>query len=168
MTYAPVNGRSGKQYTTRPEGGIGRLTAVMNDGDRVQIHPEGDRRQFRRFPLSLPIQAIRDDLLPQPVNSSADSRPETVVNLEICDFSLGGIHGFSAVGLKPQERLTLTMPPFGTRPELSVTGRVVRCHREIDRFDIGIEFCQTHDEAGTSPWLRLPELFYMARESQRQ
>jgi hypothetical protein len=140
----------------------------MNGPDRVQIQPENDRRQFRRFPLALLVQAVRDDLLPLPVEATQDARPETVVNLDICDFSLGGIRGFSSVGLKPQERLTLNMPPFGTRPELRMTGRVVRCHRELDRFDIGIEFCHTHEEATASPWLRLPTLFYMAREHPQQ
>ncbi len=165
MSYAPQNGRLLTEIT-KPEGWRREKIAVMSD--RVQINPQGDRRQFRRFPMQLLVQAVRDDLLPQPVQAVHDARPETVVNLEICDFSLGGLHGLSSVGLKPQERITLTMPPFGTRPELSVTGRVVRCSRELDRFDIGIEFCQTNDQAATSPWLRLPELFYMASQNQRQ
>ena len=28
--------------------------------------------------------------------------------------------------------------------------------------DVGIEFCQTRDAPKNSPWLRLPEIFYMA------
>lgn len=166
MSYAPNNGGISDNLITRPECGVGRSAFVMSD--QVQIQPQSDRRQFRRFPLALPVQAIRDDLMPQPVAAIQDMKPETVVNLEISDFSLGGIHGHCSVGLKPQERLTLTMPPFGTRPELSVTGRVVRCQRETDYFDIGIEFCQTQEDAGTSPWLRLPELFYMAKDTRPQ
>lgn len=140
--------------------------AVMDSAQRSQSRTDEERRQFKRFPMRLLIQARRDDLADADALPS-DGRPERNVTLEVENFSLGGLRGASSMALRRDERLTLTMPPFGTRPQLEVTGRVVRCQRNEDRFDVGIEFGQTRDEPESSPWIRLPDLFYMAGESNR-
>ena len=140
--------------------------AVMDSVDRVQFRPENERRQFRRFPMHLGVQARRDDLVDLQASDAAE-RPEQTVSLEVKNFSLGGLRGYCPMGLRRDERVTVCMPPFGTRPQVSVTGRVVRCHRHEDGFDVGIEFCQTRDEPESSPWLRIPDLFYMAGETNK-
>ena len=140
--------------------------AVMDSVDRTEFRPENERRQFRRFPMQLGVTARRDDLLDQHAPDVSE-RPEQTVALDVTDFSLGGMRGGCAMALRRDERVTVCMPPFGTRPQVTVTGRVVRCHREKDGFDVGIEFCQTCDEPESSPWLRIPDLFYMAGESNR-
>jgi len=134
--------------------------AVMSLVNPMQFRPGSERRQFRRFPMTLSVKASRDDLVGQTVHAAA--RPEGTANIEILNFSLGGMRGSSSVALRQGEALTVQMPPFGTRPEVSVTGRVTRCQRFEKSFDVGIEFCQTHDAPDKSPWLRLPEIFYMA------
>ena len=140
--------------------------AVMDSAQLAQHRTDEERRQFRRFPMQLFVQARRDDLASS--EASEDShRPEQQVTLEVKNFSLGGLHGASAMALRREERLTMTMPPFGTRPQLEVTGRVVHCQRNEDHFDIGVEFGQTHDDPESSPWMRLPDLFYMAGEGRR-
>jgi len=140
--------------------------AVMDSVSRMQFRPENERRQFRRFPMYLGVQARRDDLGDQQASTAAE-RPEQTVSLAVTDFSLGGLRGDCPMALRRDERVTVCMPPFGTRPQVNVTGRVVRCRRHKSSFDVGIEFCQTHDEPESSPWLRLPDLFYMAGETNR-
>lgn len=135
--------------------------AVMTSVNPMQFSPGGERRQFRRFPMSIPVKAKRDDLAGGQV-ARQGSPPEGIVNLEIMNFSLGGMRGSSSVALRQGEALTVCMPPFGTRPEVNITGRVTRCQRLETRFDVGIEFCQTRSAPHNSPWLRLPEIFYMA------
>jgi hypothetical protein len=140
----------------------------MDSVNRVQVRPhDNERREFKRFAMRCQVQARRDDLL-EPSSAGAGDAPESNVALEVRNFSLGGMRGGSPLALRRDERLTLSMPPFGTRPQIEVTGRVVRCHREQDGFDVGIEFCQTGDEPESSPWLRLPDLFYMAGETDRK
>jgi PilZ domain len=138
--------------------------AVMDSAERAQFQPEGERRQFKRFPMQLVVHAQRDDLIDADA-PSPDSRPEQNVTLEVENFSLGGMRGFSPTAMRRDERVTVVMPPFGTRPQLNVTGWVVRCERLESRFDVGIEFGQTRDEPESSPWVRIPDLFYMAGES---
>ena len=140
--------------------------AVMNSVDRTYHDPERERRQFKRFPMRLAVQARRDDLVRNDEPES-DARPEHKVSLEVIDFSLGGLRGASALALRRNERVTLRVPPFGTRPQVDVTGRVVRCQRQENRFDVGIEFCQTRDAPDGCPWLRIPELFYMVGEIEK-
>ena len=140
--------------------------AVMGSLDTGAIRPENERRQFKRFPLGLAVQAKRDDMGTLAV-APAQERPEASVTIELRDFSLGGLRGASSLALRPDERVTVCMPPFGTRPQTSLTGRVVRCMRQDDRFDVGIEFCQTDADPESSPWLRIPELFYMSGGSPR-
>lgn len=141
--------------------------AVMDSVDRTQIRPESERRQFRRFPMHLLVQARRDDLVDREA-ADPQARPEESVSLELLNFSLGGMRGVSSLALRRDERLTLVVPPFGTRPEIDVTGRVVRCQRTDTGFDVGIEFCQTRDEPESCPWLRIPDLFYMAGETNKE
>ena len=141
--------------------------AVMDSAQRMQFRLDDERRQFRRFPMRLLIQARRDDLSDAEPAPDARPRPEQGVTLEVTDFSLGGMRGTCPLALRRDERLTMIMPPFGTRPQLEMTGRVVRCMRGDDCFDVGIEFGQTRDEPEASPWVRLPDLFYMAGETDR-
>ncbi len=142
--------------------------AVMNPVSPMQSRPGSERRQFRRFPIRLPVKARRDDLLGHSDRPIAEPGPEALISIDVDDFSLGGFRGRSGVALRCGEALTVHMPPFGTRPEIDVTGRVTRCQRIDKRFDVGVEFCQTNAAADTSPWLRLPELFYMAGQMTRR
>ena len=135
--------------------------AVMSSVNPMQFRSGGERRQFRRFPMSLPVKARRDDLARSHA-SGEGGRTEGTVSIDVLNFSLGGMRGASTVALRQGEALTVQMPPFGTRPEVKVTGRVTRCQRFEKSFDVGIEFCQTQDAPDNSPWLRLPEIFYMA------
>jgi hypothetical protein len=142
---------------------------VMNSASRIQPRPETERRQFKRFSMRLQVQARRDDLsAPESQDGSATERADRNIDLEVVNFSLGGIRGISPTPLKPDERLTLFMPPFGTRPQIDVTGRVVRCQRFSGAYDVGVEFCQTCSEPEKSPWVKIPELFYMAGETEKE
>ncbi|MBN2581676.1 MAG: PilZ domain-containing protein [Planctomycetes bacterium] len=140
----------------------------MNSVNPMQIRPGSERRQFRRFPIRLPVKARRDDLVGNADPSTSDPRPEGLISIDVDNFSLGGLRGSSSVALRCGEALTVHMPPFGTRPEVDVTGRVTRCQRVDRQFDVGVEFCQTSSAADSSPWLRLPELFYMAGQMDRR
>jgi len=117
--------------------------------------------------MRLTVKARRDDLPGSPPSSNDSSRPEETVSMDVLDFSLGGMRGRAGLALRPEEQVTVFVPPFGTRPNMDVTGRVVRCHRQEGRFDVGIEFCQTRREPESSPWVRIHELFYMAGESKK-
>ena len=146
-------------------GEVGEV-AVMDSVNHTQFRQGDERRQFRRFPMALPVLARRDELAGGQELAEA-ARPERTVNIEVQDFSLGGIRGSSPVALRRGEALTVSVPPFGTRPEVDVTGRVARCQRLGGRFDVGIEFCQTREAPESSPWLRIHELFYLAGESRK-
>ena len=141
--------------------------AVMSSANPISFRPEQERRQFKRFPMVLPVQAKRDDLAALAA-VPAETGTEQSIALELRDFSLGGMRGASSTPLRENERLTVVLPPFGTRPLTTLTGRVVRCDRLGESFDVGIEFCQTREGPDSSPWLRIPELFYMAGGANRQ
>jgi len=132
-----------------------------------QPRPQQERRQFRRFPMLLSVQVRRDDLAALAA-VPAQAAPDQAVTVEVRDFSLGGLGASSPTALRPGERLTVVMPPFGTRPQTELTGRVAHCDLRGDRFELGIEFCQTRDDPQSSPWLRIPELFYMSGDQSRQ
>jgi hypothetical protein len=118
-----------------------------------------ERRRFGRFSTRLPVATSRDNMVKQ-------GQPARLARcrLQIQDFSLGGLSAESAVPLKVEEHLTLRLPSSGVRPPAELTGRVVHCHRHSDRYQIGIEFCQTRPEAAASPWYRLSSLFSMASQ----
>lgn len=126
-----------------------------------------DRRQFRRFPMFLQVKAQRD-VLAQATDQGAAERPERTIHLNVQDFSLSGLRGECAVALRMGEPVTVSMPPYGTRPEIGVTGRVARCQRQEGRFDVGIEFCQTREAPESSPWLRIHEIFYFAGQTTKE
>jgi len=116
-----------------------------------------ERRRFGRFAAQLPVITRRDDLTKR-------GQPSRIAQcrLQLQDFSLGGVRAESAVPLKPNERLTLRLPP--TRPgiPLELTGRVVHCRRRDERYPVGIEFCQTRPEVTASPWHGVSRLFSLA------
>jgi hypothetical protein len=93
---------------------------------------------------------------------SAKGRNARCIRLELRDFSLGGMRGSSLTLLCSQEQVTVSMPPLGTRALIRLTGRVIRCQREGDRFDVGIEFGQIRTSPESTPWLRMAALFCMA------
>lgn len=131
----------------------------MSPKDQLQAHPPGERRQFRRFPLQLTAKA----------KTEADKPADTdTVDIEVANFSLGGLRIRSQKPIEPNARVRVKMPPFGTRPQIDISGRVVHCVEEDQRFQLGIEFCQVSAEAEDSPWLRLHELFYLAGEHQNK
>jgi len=135
--------------------------AIMNSPNGSQLSQQQDRRQFKRFAMAFVAQARRDDLAALAA-TPVPPRPEQSLTLELRDFSLGGVGATSPMPLRPDEKLTIFMPPFGTRPRTELTGRVARCQRRGESFEVGIEFCQTRDAPESSPWLRIPELFYMS------
>jgi hypothetical protein len=116
-----------------------------------------ERRQFGRFGTCMPISTRRDDLLKR---GQAERRAQC--RLQLQDFSLGGLRANSPVALKVDERLTLRLPASGTHAPLELTGRVIHCRRQQDRYVVGIEFCQTRKDAAASPFWQLPRLFSMA------
>lgn len=140
----------------------------MSVVNSTQVQQPGqDRRQFRRFPLLLQVTAQRD-VLARATDKVGAGRPDGIVRLHVQDFSLSGLRGECAVALRQGEPVTVSMPPYGTRPEIGVTGRVARCQREGLRFDVGIEFCQTREAPGSSPWLLIPEIFYFAGQTTKE
>jgi hypothetical protein len=118
-----------------------------------------ERRRFGRFATRLPVATLRDDLVKR-------GQPPQMAQcrLSLQDFSLGGLRAESAVPLKVNERLTLRLPASGSHPSLELTGRVIHCCRREDRYQVGIEFCQTRPEPTASPWRRVYRLFSMACE----
>jgi hypothetical protein len=121
--------------------------------------PSRERRRYGRFATRLPVSTRRDELAKR-------SRPshETECRMQLRDFSLGGIRAESAIPLKVDEVLTLRLPPHGIHAPLELTGRVIHCWPEEDRYQVGIEFCQVRPEPTASPWHRMFRLFSMATE----
>ena len=117
-----------------------------------------ERRRFGRFAARLPLDTVRDDL-----EEGCDS-PAARCRMELRDFSLGGLQAESPLRLKLNERLTLRLPPSGKHPPLELTGRVAHCRRDRDRYQVGVEFCQTRAEPTASPWWQLPRLFSVASQ----
>ena len=121
--------------------------------------PSRERRRYGRFATRLPVATRRDDLAKQtPLPRQAECR------MQLRDFSLGGIRAESIVPLNVDEVLTMRLPPHGSHPPLELTGRVVHCWPEQDRYQVGIEFCQVRPEPTASPWHRMFRLFSMAAE----
>ncbi len=130
---------------------------MVTDTDNRRRGSTRERRRFGRFATRLPISTRRDDLVKR---GQASGRARCRLHLQ--DFSLGGLRAESPIPLKVNERLTLRLPPSGTHPALQLTGRVVHCHRRNERYQVGIEFHQTHEDAATSPFHHLPRLFSVA------
>jgi hypothetical protein len=116
-----------------------------------------ERRRFGRFATRLPVATYRESL-----TGASPTRRLGHCRLQIQDFSLGGIRAESSVPLKVNECLTLRLPPSGTRPAAELTGRVIHCRRREDRYQVGIEFCQTRSDVTASPWHRVSSLFSLA------
>ena len=130
---------------------------MQHDTESRSWSGQRERRQFGRFGTCMPIGTRRDDLLKR---GQAEHRAQCRLRLQ--DFSLGGLRADSPVALKINERLTLRLPASGTHPPLELTGRVVHCRRQQDRYVVGIEFCQTRKDAAASPFWQLPRLFSLA------
>lgn len=119
-----------------------------------------ERRRFGRFATRLPVITRRDDL-----RTRGDDARSAQCRLQLQDFSLGGLRAETSVRMKVNERLTLRLPPTGSHPALELTGRVKHCRRQEDRYQIGVEFCQTRPEASASPWRQVSRLFSVAIDS---
>ncbi len=132
---------------------------MVTDTDNRRRGGTRERRRFGRFATLLPISTRRDDLVKR---GQASSRAQCRLRLQ--DFSLGGLRAESPIPLKVNERLTLRLPPSDTRAALQLTGRVIHCRRRDKRYQVGIEFRQTHDDAITSPFRHLPRLFSVAAD----
>ena len=130
---------------------------MVKDGESGRWDPARERRRFGRFATQLPVITRRDDRCLR----GGDER-SAFCRLQLQDFSLGGLRVEGAVPLKVNERLTLRLPSHGRQPALEMTGRVRHCHRRQDRYQIGIEFCQTRPEATSSPWWKVSRLFSVA------
>ncbi len=115
--------------------------------------PKRDRREHGRFGTRLSVTTVREDLGPQRA---------THCRLDLEDFSLGGLRATSPVRLKVDERLQLRFEANSYHPPLVLTGRVRHCRRTDDRYEVGIEFCQTGPDPATSPYRQLPRFFSMA------
>jgi len=132
---------------------------MVKDRETDSWNPERERRRFGRFGTRLPVATRRDDLI-----RCGQGTRRAQCRLHLQDFSLGGLGAESAVPLKVNERLTLRLPPHGIHPPMELTGRVIHCRRRQNRYQVGIEFCQTRPEATASPWHRVSRLFSMALE----
>ncbi|MCX5649324.1 MAG: PilZ domain-containing protein [Planctomycetota bacterium] len=117
-----------------------------------------ERRRFDRFATRLDVSAWRDDLA-----ASGLAKRSAQCRMELRDFSLDGLRAESPVRLKVNEHVTLRLPPNGRHRPLELTGRVVHCRRQEDRYQVGIQFAQTRESAA-SPWWQLPRLFSVAHE----
>ena len=116
-----------------------------------------ERRRFRRYAMQLNARTHRDDL------KQAGQKPaDYVCSVDLNDFSLGGLGVTTSAPLKKKENITVMIPPYGSRPRIDLTGRVVYCRQQTSGYEVGIEFCQTKADIETSPWLRMPGLFYRA------
>jgi hypothetical protein len=62
------------------------------------------------------------------------------VGLHVLDVSRGGVGAVSQDPLEQTEPLLLFFPPMGAGRGSDVSGRVVRCNRNSDRFAVGIVF----------------------------
>ena len=118
-----------------------------------------ERRQFDRFATRLDVSAWRDDLA-----ASGLAEHSAQCRMELRDFSLNGLRAESPVRLKVNEHVTLRLPPNGKHRPLELTGRVVHCRRQEDRYQVGIQFAETRESVLASPWWQLPRLFSMAHE----
>lgn len=132
---------------------------MIRDSERDKGGLPGERRRFGRFPTRLPIATRRDDLLRRGQDAC-----KAQCRLHLQDFSLGGLRAESPVPLRMNERITLRLPPSATQPALHLTGRVIHCRREKQRYQVGIEFCQTGETPATSPFRHLPRLFSLAAD----
>jgi hypothetical protein len=132
---------------------------MVTESKPETVGSDQERRRFGRFATRLPIATCRDSLAKQ-----GRSQRLAFCRLQIHDFSLGGLKAACTVPLKVNEPLTLRLPPVGLRPQAELTGRVVHCHRQDNRYEVGIEFCQTHKDVAASPWLRLSSLFSLAAQ----
>ena len=132
---------------------------MVSDSTNKTWDASRERRRFGRFATALPIATSRDNLLKQ-----GRSPRLARCRLQIQDFSLGGLSAESAVPLKINEHVTLRLPSSGSRPAAELTGRVVHCRRRSNRYQIGVEFCQTRSEPTASPWYRLSSLFSLASQ----
>ena len=121
--------------------------------------PTRERRRYGRFAARLPVATRRDDLAKR-----AAPPPQAECRMQLRDFSLGGIRAESAIPLTVNEVLTMRLPPHGCHPPQELTGRVIHCWPQEDRYQVGIEFCQTRPEPTASPWHRMFRLFSMAVE----
>jgi hypothetical protein len=118
-----------------------------------------ERRRFDRFATRLDVSAWRDDLA-----ASGRAKRSAQCRMELRDFSLDGLRAESPVRLKVNEHVTLRLTPNGRHQPLELTGRVVHCRRQEDRYQVGIQFAQTRESAAASPWWQLPRLFSVAHE----
>ncbi len=132
---------------------------MVSDNKTESWDASRERRRFGRFATRLPIATSRDNLV-----KPGQNRRLSRCCLQVQDFSLGGISAESSVPLKVSENLTMRLPSDGSRPPTELTGRVVHCRRRNNRYQIGIEFCQTRPEASASPWYRLSSLFSLASQ----
>jgi len=130
---------------------------MIKEDENDRWNPARERRRFGRFATQLPATTRRDDLRTR----GGDDR-SSFCRLQVQDFSLGGLRAEGPVPLKANERLTLRLPAHGQHPALELTGRVRHCLRQEDRYQIGIEFCQTRPEATSSPWRQVSRLFSIA------
>lgn len=132
---------------------------MARDTERDKAGAPSERRRFGRFPTQLPIATRRDDLL-----GPGQDACKAQCRLHLQDFSLGGLRAESPVPLRMHERITLRLPPSAKQPALHLTGRVIHCRRDKQRYQVGIEFCQTGEALATSPFRHLPRLFSLAAD----
>jgi hypothetical protein len=146
---------------TEPAAQLSGRAVVHQHGDLKNLGWESarERRRFGRFATRLPVATSRDSLAKQ-----CHSRRLSACRLQIQDFSLGGLRAESFAPLKVGEQLTLRLPPAEARPPAEITGRVVHCRRENDRYQVGVEFCQTRSDSTASPWCRVLSLFRLASQ----
>jgi hypothetical protein len=133
---------------------------MMVKASETEAKPRGrERRKFDRFATRLPVATRRDDMLQR-----GRQGEQAECRIHVRDFSLGGLRADSPVRLRRNERLTLHVPAGLRCAPMQLTGRVVHCRRSDSRFEVGIQLCQTQDNAGASPYHHLPRLFSLAAD----
>jgi len=118
-----------------------------------------ERRRFGRFAARLPLRTCPDDPAHHP---QGDRRSEC--RLQLRDFSLDGLRAESTVPLKVNERVTVSLPPSGRHAPVHLTGRVIHCRPQADRYEVGIQFYDRDPGLRRSPYVGLPRLFSMAAD----
>lgn len=116
---------------------------MINHSSNNRQYGGRERRRFVRFATHLPVTTLREDLI---VGDRTDRAARC--NLDLHDFSIGGLKADSPIRLKMNERLMLRLPPNGVHGPLELTGRVVHCKRQESRYEVGIRFCQTRGPDG--------------------
>lgn len=95
--------------------------------------PSCDRRGSGRSKFHMQARGER-------VDNTIDARRRHQVGLTVHDFSVGGIAATADRPLQTGEHLALYFPPFDTSRGCDRYGKIVRCDRMGNGYEVGICF----------------------------